>query len=164
MKTNEPEMRHQMVGEPDAAYEWYAQTHTNWINERRESNALRERLGDAQESVRMEVIENEKLRERLANAQDSFNSALKALDRNDERRGREYAKFLTSGAGDGEASTIAIRRIFEIVNSAYSGRLCNYSHAKTGNGDLVPISDVIIDAQEQAEKELFERAGVDVNA
>jgi len=103
------------------------------------------------------------LESRLADVTDSFNMALKALDRNDERRSREYAKFLEDRTGE-VASQIAIRRIFDIVYGAFSGRLCNYTEAVDGFGGTVPMTKVIADAQEQAKEELFKLAGVDADA
>lgn len=103
------------------------------------------------------------LNQRFADATDSFNMALKALDRNDERRSREYSKFIEDRTGE-VASQIAIRRIFDIVYGAFSGRLCNYTEAVDGFGGAVPMTKVIADAQEQAKEELFKVAGVDADA
>lgn len=109
------------------------------------------------------IDEVRSLRQQLDLSQSSFNSALKAMNRNDERRGREYARFLASGAGDGQASEIAIARIFEIVNRAYSGTLCNFASATDSNGVTVAIPDVIIECQSAAENNLLDVTGVDMN-
>ena len=81
------------------------------------------------------------------------------LDKTDERRTREYAKFLEQ---ESSRVGISVCAIFDIVKGALLDHFCNYDHLIAANGKKYPIHKALDDVSKQAEEIVTQKTGVDV--
>lgn len=91
---------------------------------------------------------------------DAFDMLMIAVDKNDERRSKEYAQFLNDPSS---REAIAVANIYSIVRHELFDYLCNFQWLIDGYGNKVYMADLLAERMVRAEEAILKKTGVNVS-